>query len=318
MDAPPPTGRAPPRAMLAPVLARRAIQAAVVFVLLTSTLFVLSQLPGDRVSIWAPAPASHDRLSADAVLEFLPVVVQYPGYLSRVAQGDFGTSAQTFEPTRELVLHFLPVSLRLVVPALLIAGLTAVPLGLLAAVRRGAIGSAIVLAARTGESVPPFILGMLFAFLFGSTLRWFPADGTGGPEHLVLPVATLAAGPLACWTRVTYERVSGTLNDEFVRTARASGRAGTAAVRAHVLRSALRPLLTAGELDIGALLLGVAVVEAIFGWYGLGALVVWAVEARDYPVMQAACLTLGLLVIAGGLLAEVACGLIDPHVRRGT
>ena len=311
----PPAGRTPPGMMLAPVLARRAIQAAAVFVLLTSTLFIFSHLPNDPVYVSAHRPASHDRLSAASVLD---VVAQYPRYVAQVAQGDFGTSKRTFEPTRELVLRFLPVSLRLVVPALLIAGLTAVPLGLLAAVRRGALGSAVVLAARTGVSVPPFILGILVALLFGSTLRWFPADGTGGPEHLVLPVATLAAGPLACWTRVTYERVSGTLNDEFVRTARASGRAGTAAVRAHVLRSALRPLLTAGGLDIGALLLGVAVVEAIFGWYGLGALVVWAVEARDYPVMQAACLTLGLLVIAGGLLAEVACGLIDPHVRRGT
>ena len=302
--------------MPAPVLARRAIQAAAVFALLTSTLFVLSHLTTPPPWAHSELPLPEDR--AASVLDVLPVIAQYPGYLARVAQGDLGTSARTFQPTRELVLHRLQVSLRLVVPALLIARLTAVPLGLLAAVRRGALVSAIVLTARIGESVPPFIVGILVAFLFASTLRWFPAGGAGGPEHLVLPVATLAAGPLACWTRVTYERVSETLNDEFVRTARASGRAGTAAVRAHVLRSALRPLLTAGGLDIGALLLGVAVVEAIFGWYGLGARVVEAAEYRDYPVIQAACLTVGLLVIAGGLLAEVAHGLIGPRVRRAT
>ena len=304
--------------MIGPVLARRALQSAVVLFLLLSTLFFVSRMSGDPILMFTEGTVDPEDLGAlRAVYGFDdPILVQYARFLGEVARGDFGDSVRTFQPATGLVADRIQVSLQLVVPAFLLVILVAVPLGSLAAVKRGAVGALAMLMAVIFQSVPSFFLGVLYIFLFGVTLGWLPVFGSGGIEHFVLPVATLMGYPLARYTRLMRAQVSETLSHEYVRTARAKGLAETRVIRRHVIRNSLLPIITVMGVDVGTLVGSAIIVEAVFAWPGFGTLVVEAAKTRDYPVIQTAGFTIGLLVLAGSLLADFAYGLIDPRVRR--
>ncbi len=304
--------------MLGPVLARRAIQAFVVLFLLVSTLFFVSRMSGDPVVMLTEGALTPEDVGIirDAYGFNDPILVQYGRFLGEVAQGDFGTSVRTFQPASDLVIDRIQVSLQLVIPAFLLVILIAIPLGSLAAVKRGAIGALAMLMALVFQSVPSFFLGVLYIFLFGVTLGWLPVFGTGGLENYILPVATLMGYPLARYTRLMRAQVSETLTQEFVRTARAKGLAETKVIRKHVMRNSLLPIITVMGVDVGTLVGSAIIVEAIFAWPGFGTLVVEAAKTRDYPVIQAAGFTVGVLVLAGSLVADFAYGMIDPRIRR--
>ena len=304
--------------MLGPVLARRAIQAFVVLFLLVSTLFFVSRMSGDPVVMLTEGALTPEDVGIirDAYGFNDPILVQYGRFLGEVAQGDFGTSVRTFQPASDLVIDRIQVSLQLVIPAFLLVILIAIPLGSLAAVKRGAIGALAMLMALVFQSVPSFFLGVLYIFLFGVTLGWLPVFGTGGLENYILPVATLMGYPLARYTRLMRAQVSETLTQEFVRTARAKGLAETRVIRKHVMRNSLLPIITVMGVDVGTLVGSAIIVEAVFAWPGFGTLVVEAAKTRDYPVIQAAGFTVGVLVLAGSLVADFAYGMIDPRIRR--
>ncbi len=304
--------------MLGPVLARRAIQAFVVLFLLVSTLFFVSRMSGDPVVMLTEGALTPEDVGIirDAYGFNDPILVQYGRFLGEVAQGDFGTSVRTFQPASDLVIDRIQVSLQLVIPAFLLVILIAIPLGSLAAVKRGAIGALAMLMALVFQSVPSFFLGVLYIFLFGVTLGWLPVFGTGGLENYILPVATLMGYPLARYTRLMRAQVSETLTQEFVRTARAKGLAETKVIRKHVMRNSLLPIITVMGVDVGTLVGSAIIVEAVFAWPGFGTLVVEAAKTRDYPVIQAAGFTVGVLVLAGSLVADFAYGMIDPRIRR--
>ena len=304
--------------MIGPVLARRALQSAVVLFLLLSTLFFVARMSGDPILMFTEGAVDPEDLEAlrEAYGFNDPILVQYARFLGEVARGDFGHSVRTFQPATGLVADRIQVSLQLVVPAFLLVILVAVPLGSLAAVKRGAVGALAMLMAVIFQSVPSFFLGVLYIFLFGVTLGWLPVFGSGGVEHFVLPVATLMGYPLARYTRLMRAQVSETLTMEYVRTARAKGLAETKVIRKHVMRNSLLPIITVMGVDIGTLVGSAIIVEAVFAWPGFGTLVVEAAKTRDYPVIQAAGFTIGLLVLTGSLLADFAYGLIDPRIRR--
>ena len=304
--------------MVGSILARRAIQAFVVLFLLVSTLFFVSRMSGDPVVMLTEGvvdPADLDDLRKAYGFDD-PIIVQYVRFLGEVSQGDFGNSVRTFQPAHDLVLDRIQVSLKLVVPTFLLVILIAIPLGAMAAVKRGAIGAFAMLMAVLFQSVPSFFLGVLYIFLFGVTLGWLPVFGTGGFEHFILPVATLMGYPLARYTRLMRAQVSETLTQEYVRTARSKGLAETKVIRKHVMRNSLLPIVTVMGVDVGTLVGSAIIVEAVFAWPGFGTLVVEAAKTRDYPVIQAAGFTIGVLVLAGSLAADFAYGLIDPRVRR--
>ncbi len=304
--------------MVGAILARRAIQAFVVLFLLVSTLFFVSRMSGDPVVMLTEGvvdPADLDDLRKAYGFDD-PIMVQYVRFLGEVSRGDFGNSVRTFQPSHDLVLDRIQVSLKLVVPTFLLVTLIAIPLGSLAAVKRGTIGAFAMLMAVIFQSVPSFFLGVLYIFLFGVTLGWLPVFGTGGIEHFILPVATLMGYPLARYTRLMRAQVSETLTQEYVRTARSKGLAETKVIRKHVMRNSLLPIITVMGVDVGTLVGSAIIVEAVFAWPGFGTLVVEAAKTRDYPVIQAAGFTIGVLVLAGSLVADFAYGLIDPRIRR--
>ena len=300
------------------VLARRAMQSFVVLWLLVSTLFFVSRMSGDPVVMLTEGAIDPEDVEAlrHAYGFDDPIIVQYGRFLGEISRGDFGNSVRTFQPARQLVIARIQVSLQLVIPAFILVLLIAIPLGSVAAVKRGAIGAFAMVMAVIFQSVPSFFLGVLYIFLFGVTLRWLPVFGTGGIDHYILPVATLMGYDLARYTRLMRAQVSESLSQEYVRTARAKGLAETSVIRKHVLRNALLPIITVMGIDIGTLVGSAIIVEAIFAWPGFGTLVVEAAKTRDYPVIQAAGFTIGLLVLAGSLLSDYAYGLIDPRIRR--
>ena len=300
------------------VLARRAMQSFVVLWLLVSTLFFVSRMSGDPVVMLTEGAIDPEDVEAlrHAYGFDDPIIVQYGRFLGEISRGDFGNSVRTFQPARDLVISRIKVSLQLVIPAFILVILIAIPLGSIAAVKRGAIGAFAMVMAVIFQSVPSFFLGVLYIFLFGVTLRWLPVFGTGGIDHYILPVATLMGYDLARYTRLMRAQVSESLSQEYVRTARAKGLAETSVIRKHVLRNALLPIITVMGIDIGTLVGSAIIVEAIFAWPGFGTLVVEAAKTRDYPVIQAAGFTIGLLVLAGSLLSDYAYGLIDPRIRR--
>ena len=304
--------------MVGAVLARRAIQAFIVLFLLVSTLFFVSRMSGDPVVMLTEGAIDPEDVEAlrEAYGFNDPIVVQYVRFLGEISRGDFGDSVRTFQPARDLVIQRIQVSLQLVIPAKILVVAIALPLGAVAAVKRGAIGAFAMIMAVVFQSVPSFFLGVLYIFLFGVTLGWLPVFGTGGVDHFILPVATLMGYPLARYTRLMRAQVSETLTQEYVRTARAKGLAETKVIRKHVMRNSLLPIITVMGVDIGTLVGSAIIVEAVFAWPGFGTLVVEAAKTRDYPVIQAAGFTIGLLVLVGSLVADFAYGLIDPRIRR--
>ena len=249
------------------------------------------------------------------------MIVQYARFVGGLLQGDLGDPVWGSVSARDLVIKRIGVSLQLVVPAFILGIGIAIPLGSIAAVKRGPIGAVAMMLALIFHSVPSFFLGVLFIFLFGVTLDWVPVYGSGGVGHFILPIATLTAYPLARYTRLIRAQVAETLTQAYVQTARAKGLAETRVIRRHVMRIALLPIVTVMGVDIGtlvvdAVVVDAVVVEAVFGWPGFGALVVQAVEYRDYPLIQAASLTIALLVLTSSLAADFVHGLIDPRIRR--
>jgi peptide/nickel transport system permease protein len=190
------------------------------------------------------------------------------------------------------------------------------PLGVLAAVRRGSLldhGSR--LAAVVWASMPSFWLGYLLILLFAVVLGLLPVAGHGGWQHLVLPALTLGLGDAASLTRLTRSAVLEELGEDYVRTARAKGLARWSVVVRHVLRNALNPIVTLTGLRFGRLLGQAAIVETVFAWPGIGRYLVDSIYDRDYPVIQAFVLYLGTVFVLLNLLVDLAYVWLDPRVR---
>ena len=299
-------------------MARRAMQFAVVLWLLVTILFIIPRLQGDPILLLTEGdiePAEVELLRIAYGLD-RPVVVQYIDYLGSLATGDLGTSIKTSQEVTDLIGQRIRRTLPLVIPAKFLSLFVAIPLGTIAAVKRGGIDVFAVGISLIFQSVPNFFVAILLILIFGVKLQWLPTFGSGGIDHHILPVLVLAAYPIARYTRLMRAQVSEAMHSDYVRTARAKGLAEASVVRRHVMRNALLPIVTLVGLDFGTLVGGSIIIEAVFSWPGFGTLTLDAVLRKDYPVIQGAGLTIGLLVLTGSLLADLAYGYIDPRVRR--
>ena len=299
-------------------MARRAMQFAVVLWLLVTILFIIPRLQGDPILLLTEGdiePAEVELLRIAYGLD-RPVVVQYIDYLGSLATGDLGTSIKTSQEVTDLIGQRIRRTLPLVIPAKFLSLFVAIPLGTIAAVKRGGIDVFAVGISLLFQSVPNFFVAILLILIFGVKLQWLPTFGSGGIDHHILPVLVLAAYPIARYTRLMRAQVSEAMHSDYVRTARAKGLGEVSVVRRHVMRNALLPIVTLVGLDFGTLVGGSIIIEAVFSWPGFGTLTLDAVLRKDYPVIQGAGLTIGLLVLTGSLLADLAYGYIDPRVRR--
>lgn len=304
--------------MLAYALVRLALTGALLLGV-TLLIYLLGlTTPGDPVALLlgegAPT-AEVERLRGRLGLD-LPWFLQYAHFLGGLLQGDLGLSFRSRQPVSEEVLARLPATLELTLSALTIAVGVGLPLGVLAAVRRGgaidrlAIGLAVV-----GSAAPVFWTGLLFVLLFSLTLGWLPATGRESPRHLVLPALTLGLASTGLIARLARSSLLDVLNQDYVRTARAKGVSERAILTRHALRNAALPLAAAIGLLLGGLMSGAVLTETVFAWPGLGRLTVLAIEQRDYPVVRGVVLLSGLVytLVHGGL--DLLFAALDPRIR---
>lgn len=259
-----------------------------------------------------------------------PIPVQLGFYLLRIARGDFGTSVTLHASVLGLIGSTLPATLELALASLLLAVGLGIPLGLFAARWRGRLPDTLaMLVAQLGVSMPVFWLGVLLILLFAVKLNWLPSFGRGAPltaagdlaglidslRHLLLPAVTLAFFNLALLSRLTRWALLDVLEEDYVRTARAKGQQERIVLYRHALRNALLPIVTIVGLQFGNALGGAVVTETIYGWPGMGRLVVQAIGQRDFPVVQGAVLILALLFSLVNVIVDLLYAFIDPRIR---
>jgi ABC-type dipeptide/oligopeptide/nickel transport system permease component len=248
-----------------------------------------------------------------------PLVTQYVTWVGDALRGRLGTSYATGEPVGHAIAETLPRTLELAAAALLIAVAVAVPLGVLAAAFRWTwVDHLVRVLTLLAASMPTFWVGYLLILVFAVDLHLFPSFGVGGLRHLVLPAVTLALFDVAVLARFTRASVLESLGEDFIRTARAKGLSRRRVLVKHAFRPALIPLVTWTGTALGYLLGYSVVVETVFAWPGLGYQAIQAIQARDYPFLQAFTLLMGLVFVGLNLAVDVLYTWIDPRIRFGS
>lgn len=290
----------------------------VVFGVLLLTFLLVHLVPGDPVEVMLGESAtSADRgaLRAELGLD-RPLPLQFVDYLGKLAHGDFGMSIHTHAPIAGMLAERIPATARLALLSLVLALFIGLPLGLAAALRhRRWPDSLATLSALTLSAMPHFWLGPLLMLVFALWLGWLPVSGMEQGASIILPALTLASGLAAILTRMTRASLLEVLNEDFVRTARAKGLPERTVILRHTLKAALLPVVTVVGLQLGSLLAGAVITETVFGWDGVGRLLVESIEKRDYPVTQACVLVIALTYVLVNLLTDLAYSRLDPRVR---
>ena len=300
-------------------LARRVALTVPVLLGVATLVFALIHLiPGD------PAQAILGETAAEADVQALrtrlgldrPLLEQYGGFLKNALHGDLGTSLRTSEPVSDAVLARLPATMELAAAAMCVAIGFAIPLGIIAAVKRGTwIDFVATTLALTGISIPNFWLGPLLAIVFSIELGWLPVSGRGTLAHLVLPAISLGAGLAAILVRMTRASLLEELREPYVQAARARGASRMRAVLRHAFRNSLIPVVTLIGLQFGAVLTGAVITETIFAWPGIGRLLIQSIGFRDYPIVQGCILFIAVTYVGMNLLTDLVYGVLDPRIR---
>ncbi len=288
---------------------------------------VLHLAPGDPAAIMLGAQATKEdvvRLHRDLGLD-QPLVIQYVRWMGHVLQGDLGRSIPLGRAVLPEVLLRFKATLVLTAGALLIAILLGLAAGIVSAVKqytwldRISMGVAV-----TGVSLPVFWTGIMLILLFALQLRWFPSSGMSSPYgsgvadvmwHLVLPAVTLGTASAAALARLTRSSVLEIIRQDYVRSARAKGLAERAVIARHVLKNAINPIITVLGLQVGFLLGGAILTETVFSWPGLGSMMVRAIQARDYPLVQGGVLLIATTFVLVNLVVDLLYAVFDPRIR---
>lgn len=241
---------------------------------------------------------------------------QFAIYLANLARGDFGVSIIERRPVTTVYAERLEPTLQLAGLALLIGTAVGVPLGAVAALRRGrqearaAMGIAFL-----GYAVPHFIIAIVLILVFGYHLNWLPSTGAKTPAHYVLPAVTLSLPLVAATARYMRSTMLDVLNQDYVRTARAKGLPESRVIGLHVMRNAVLPLITVLGLEVAGLINGSLIVETVFSWPGLGKVLTGSVSRRDFPILQFGVIAYSFAVVGVNLVVDLLYAVADPRVR---
>lgn len=312
------------------------------------SFLLLRLMPGDPVDIMMGQGGSVTRQEMDSLREQLgldkPLLVQLGGFTAGLLRGDLGTSIRDGRPVGAILKETLPATVELALAALLVAVAVALPVGIVSAVKqRSAVDRIAMTGAFFGISMPAFWLGLVLIMIFAVGLRWLPTSGRMSPalqipavtgfalfdtllagdlaafwnavRFLVLPAVTLGAELAAILSRVVRSSMIEILRMDYVTVARAKGLAERTVVFKHALRNALIPAVTVLGLQFGVLLGGNMIVETVFSWPGLGRLVVGAIFARDYPVVQGAVLLYAVIFLVANLMVDTLYTLLNPKIE---
>jgi peptide/nickel transport system permease protein len=301
-------------------LVRRSVQSVVILIGVTMITFGLSfLLPADPVQLIAGRSATPE--TVESIRHQLrldqPVPVQYLRYLGNLVQGDLGRSYVQRAEVSELIASRLPATLQLMVAAIFFELLLGLPAGIYSATRRNRTSDKVVMVLSfIGVSAPQFVVGLLLLYVFAYKVELFPLGGYGTPAHVVLPALTLGITIAGWYSRMSRSSMVDVLRQDYVRTARAKGMSESRVVLVHGLRNGMLPIVAMVGIDIGLYMQGVVVVEAVFGWPGIGQLAFQAIQRVDIPVIMAVTLVAAVGIVIGNLLADIATSFVDPRVRR--
>lgn len=296
----------------------RLFQMVITLFVISMIVFFLVRLKGDPVSVMAPPTFNEEQIARlrQAWGFDKPLLEQYAIFLRKAVTGDFGQSIQARRPAMELVLERLGWTYLLATAAAIIGLVIALPLGVISAIKRNSsIDLISTTLASIGTAMPSFWLGLMLILLFSVNLRMLPAFGVQEPKALIMPALTLGVGMAARLSRLTRSAMLETLGEDYIRTARGKGLGGRAVVLHHGLRNALIPVLTAFGLQLGWLLGGAVIVEAVFAWPGLGRLMIESIGVRDITVVQAGLFFFALSFIMINLVVDILYMFIDPRIR---
>jgi len=289
----------------------------VIWVVITAVFLLLHLAPGDPIGIMLGDSVGMDESALRQKFGLdLSLWHQYWAFLAGILQGNWGMSIFYHKPVLELLWSRLPATLTLTALAIAIALLIALPMGIIAAVRKNAWQDRLAMAtALVGMSIPGFVLGPILIIVLAVDHGWFPVSGMEAAYSWVLPSLTLGTALAAILTRMLRASLLEVLHEDYIRTAKAKGASETRVLLAHGLRNAFLPILTLVGLQLGALLGGAVIIETVFDWPGLGLLLIESINRRDYALVLGAILLITLFYVLVNNLLELAYRWLDPRIR---
>jgi peptide/nickel transport system permease protein len=304
---------------MAALLAGRMIQSmAILLGVAVITFLLLHYLPADPAALVAGRSANaatianvRHQLGLDK-----PLLAQFGDYLGGLLRGDLGRSYIQRSEVATLIAARIPATFLLMAAGIaceVALGLTA---GILAATNRNGPADRIVMTlAFVGVSSPQFLVALLLLYVFAAMLGWFPMSGFGTPAHIVLPALTLGLLGAGWYARMVRSAMIDVLNQDYIRTARAKGLSSAHVLLGHALPNAVLPLIAMIGIDIGQFMSGVVVVEAVYGWPGIGQLAWQGIQQVDVPIIMGVTLVSSLAIVLGNLIADLIAPLLDPRIR---
>ncbi len=299
-------------------LGKRAIASAISLVGLVILVFFLSRLTGDPTDLYLPVDASLESRENFRRIHGLdqPLLVQFGQFLGDLVRFDFGMSIRRAEPALDAVLRGFAWTLQLAAITMLLVTFFAIVIGSLAAFRVGGIFDRMAtFFSLIGASAPDFWIAIVAIVLFSVNLGWLPTSGTGTPWHWVMPIAVLFIRPFGLILQVVRGSMISTLSSAYVKTARAKGVKNKAIIFVHALRNAMLPVITVIGDQAAGLLNGAVVVETIFGFPGVGKLMIDSILQRDFTVILAAIMVTAFAIFLMNLLIDILYAVLDPRIR---
>jgi peptide/nickel transport system permease protein len=298
---------------------RRLVQAALILLGVADITFVLLYaLPADPARMIAGRSATAQTVAnirRELGLD-QPLLTQFWTYLGNLLTADLGRSYAQKTDVWTLIAARLPATLTLMLAGIAVEVLLGVVLGTIAALRRGSpVDRVVMMASFVGVSAPQFVVALLLLYVFAVTLGWFPMSGYGSLAHVVLPAVTLGVLGAGWYARMVRSAMIDVLNQDYVRTARAKGLSARRIIFRHALPNAILPIIAMIGIDIGQFMGGVVVVEAVYGWPGIGQLAWQAIQQVDIPIIMGVTLTSALAIVIGNLAADLIAPIIDPRIR---
>jgi len=300
-------------------LFRRAIYSLLSLAGLLVLVFFLARLTGDPGNLYLPLDSTEETRQAFTEKHGFddPLYVQFGRYINDLFHGDFGHSLRKQRPAIDIVLEAIPITLMLAAIAMSIALVGAILVGAIAAYKPGGLFDRVAsISSLVGASAPDFWIAITAIIVFSVSLGWLPTSGMGGPLYWIMPIAVLVIRPFGLLVQVVRSSMLSVFGSAYIKTARAKGVSEKSVIYVHGLRNAMLPVITVAGDQAAAIANGAVIVETIFGWPGIGKLMIDSIVQRDFAVIQAAILVTAMVILCINIVVDIAYALLDPRIRH--
>ncbi len=305
-------------------IANRLFQMIIAVFGISVIVFVITNMIGDPANVLLPpeTPREQREIFREEMGFNRPLIVQYADFLTDALQGDFGNSFRTERAALTIVWERMPATLLLTLAGTILATCIAIPMGIISAYKRHTFWDNLTtLFVVAGQAMPIFWLGLMLIIVFGVNLKWLPPSGYGDfgldrLKHMILPTVVLGVFLAPVTERLVRSGVLDALTQDYVRTARAKGVKERTVLVRHALRNSIIPVITVLGLQFGQLLGGAVITETVFAWPGVGLLAIESIRNADFPVTQAAVVSLAVIISVVNLAVDLVVGMLDPRIRR--